>query len=250
MLTLNGRTAVVTGGSGLVGYQIVQQFLEEGMNVATFHSRQEKAEMTKGWLKEHGSRLMSFSGDIVQYLENINEKFGGIDVLVCGQGWPPDNQEMEDISKDYWNVVLTSNLTASFYLIQKAIPYLKRSRAPRIIFLTSCEARTGGFNDGLAYTAAKGGVISLTYSTARRLALYGITVNAVAMGGIYNKPYPVGDEGSDYKLPDYAGLQDQIPLGRLGKPEDICAAVCYLASEEAGFVTGEVLNVNGGLFMG
>jgi 3-oxoacyl-[acyl-carrier protein] reductase len=250
MLKLKGRTAVVTGGSGLVGYRIVQQFLEEGMNVAAFHSREEKAVMTKKWLKEYGNRFISFSGDIVKCMDNVNERFGGIDVLVCGQGWPPDNQEMEDITKDYWNAVLASNLTVSFYLIQKVIPYLKKSRAPRIILLTSCEARTGGVNDGLAYTAAKGGVISLTYCAARRLARDGITVNAVAMGGIYNKPYPVGDEGPEYKLPDYAGIQNQIPLGRLGRPEDISTAVCYLASEEAGFITGEVLNVNGGLFMG
>ena len=70
------------------------------------------------------------------------------------------------------------------------------------------------------------------------------------MGGIYNRPYPVGDEDPEEKLPDYTEMLDHIPLGRLGKPEDICAAVCYLASEEAGFVTGEILNVNGGLFMG
>jgi 3-oxoacyl-[acyl-carrier protein] reductase len=250
MLTLLGRTAVVSGGSGKVGYEIVQQFLEEGMNVATFHSRNEKAEMTKSWLKRYDNRFMSSSGDIAEYFEKINEKFGGIDVLVCGQGWPPDNQEIEDMTNDYWNGVIYSNLTRSFQLMQKALPYLRKSPAPRIIFLASCEARTGGLSDGLAYTAAKGGVISLTYSAARRLARDGITVNAVAMGGIYNKPYPVGDENQEHEPPDYTGMQDQIPLGRLGKPEDISTAVCYLASEEAGFVTGEVLNVNGGLFMG
>ena len=250
MLTLKGRTAVVSGGSGKVGYEIVQQFLEEGMNVATFHSSNEKAEMTERWLKRYGNRFMSSSGDIVEYFEKINERYGGIDVIVCGQGWPPDNQEIEDMTTDYWNGVIYSNLTRSFQLMQKALPYLRRSPAPRIIFLTSCEARTGGLSDDLAYTAAKGGVISLTYGAARRLAREGITVNAVAMGGIYNKPYPVGDENKENELPDYASMQDLIPLGRLGKPEDISTAVCYLASEEAGFITGEVLNVNGGLFMG
>ena len=250
MLTLKGRTAVVSGGSGLVGYEIVQQFLQEGMNVATVHSRQEKAEMTTRWLADYGDRFISFSRDASDYLGMIAEKFGGIDVLVCGQGWPPDNREIEEIGMDYWNSVLTSNLTVSFSMLQRALPYLKKSPAPRVIFLTSCEARTGGLNDSLAYTAAKGGVISLTYGAARRLSKHGITVNAVAMGGIYNRPYPVGDEVPQRALPDYAGLQDQIPLGRLGSPQDVCVAVCYLVSEEAGFVTGEVINVNGGLFMG
>jgi 3-oxoacyl-[acyl-carrier protein] reductase len=249
MLTLKGRTAVVSGGSGKVGYEIVRQFLVEGMNVATFHSRIEKAEMTERWLKIYGNRFMSSAGDISGYFEKINEKFGGIDVIVCGQGWPPDNQEIEDLTNEYWNSVIYSNLTRSFQLMQEGLPYLRRSPAPRIIFLASCEARTGGLRDDLAYTAAKGGVISLTYGAARRLAREGITVNAVAMGGIYNKPYPVGDENQENEMPDYTSMKDLIPMGRLGKPKDISTAVCYLASEEAGFVTGAVLNVNGGLFM-
>ena len=250
MLALKGRTALVTGGSGLVGFAIVRQFLNEGMNVATLHSREEKADMVEKWLKEYGDRSLSSWRGTVDYMEKIKDKFGGIDVLVCGHGWPPENQEIDQIGEDYWNHVVASNLTGTYRFTERTLPYLKKSPAPRIIFLVSCEARTGGSYDGLAYTAAKGGVISLTYSLARRLAKYGITVNAVAMGGIYNKPYPVSDERTDPGLPEYAGMQDQIPLGRLGRPEDIAAAVCYLASEEAGFVTGEVLNVNGGLFMG
>ena len=249
-LTLKGRTALVSGGSGLVGLEIVRQFLEEGMNVGTLHSRKEKAWMTEKWLHEYDDRFLSLSGDFGEALARVHEKFGRLDVLVSTHGWPPVNQEIDDITDDYWDAVVTSNLTRSFRLMQKALQYLKKSPAPRIIFLASAEARSGGFYDGLAYTAAKGGVISMTYSAARRLAQYGITVNAVAMGGIYNRPYPVGDEDPEEKLPDYTEMLDHIPLGRLGKPEDICAAVCYLASEEACFVTGEILNVNGGLFMG
>lgn len=220
------------------------------MNVATFHSRQEKADMVEKWLKEYGERSVSFSGNVAAHLEEISVKFGHIDLLLCGHGWPPENQEMDQLAEDYWNSVVASNLKGTFYMMQRTLPYLKKSPAPRIISLVSCEARTGGLCDGLAYSAAKGGVISLTYSLARRLARYGITVNAVAMGGIYNKPYPIVDARPEYELSEYAGMLDQIPLGRLGTPEDIAAAVCYLASEEAGFVTGEVLNVNGGLFMG
>jgi len=249
-LTLQGRTALVSGGSGLVGLEIVRQFLAAGMNVGTLHSRKEKAWMTAEWLRDQADRVITLSGDYSESLAKIIEKFGRLDVLVSSQGWPPVNQDIEDISDSDWDGAVRSRLTMGFRLMQKALPYLKHSPAPRIIFLVSAEARSGGLFDGLAYTAAKGGVISMTYSAARRLARYGITVNAVAMGGIYNKPYPVGDEMPGRPLPDYSGLQSQIPLGRLGKPEDISAAVCYLASEQAGFVTGEVLNVNGGLSMG
>ncbi len=249
-LTLKGRTALVSGGSGTVGYDIVTRFLEDGMKVGTLHSRKEKAWMTTDWLKEYGDQFLSLSVETRDPITSIYEKFGGIDVLVVGQGWPPVNQDISEITDEYWSNVVRSNLTRGFQMMQKTIPYLKQSTAPRIIFLVSSEARSGGLNDGLAYTAAKGGVISMMYSAARRLAKYGITVNAVAMGGIYNKPYPVTGEEPEENLPDYTEMQDQIPLGRLGKPEDVCAAVCYLASEEESFVTGEILNVNGGLFMG
>lgn len=102
--------------------------------------------------------------------------------------------------------------------------------------------------DGLAYTAAKGGVISLIYSASKRLAKFGITVNGVAMGGIYNQPLPVGDENPEEVMPNYANFVNQIPIGRLGMPEDVSAAVCFLASEEASFITGAILKVDGGLY--
>ncbi len=88
------------------------------------------------------------------------------------------------------------------------------------------------------------------FSSARRLAKFGITVNAVAMGGIYNQPFPLKGGDPDEKLPDYSTIIDQVPLGRLGKPKDICAAVAFLASEEAAYVTGEVIKVDGGLCLG
>lgn len=246
-LTLKGRTALITGGAGLVGFEIVKQFLMDGMNVGTVHSRQEKAWLTADWLRAYTDSFISLTRDDPDPAGKIFEKFGGIDVLVAGQGWPPLNQNIEDISLEYWISVVRSNLTGSFLFLQYAMPYLKKSPAPRVIFLVSSEALTGGSRDGLAYTAAKGGVIALMYSAARRLARYGITVNAVAMGGIYNKPFAVSGDDPEEILPDYSNMLDQIPLGRLGEPKDICTAVCYLASEEAAYVTGEVIKVDGGL---
>lgn len=249
-LTLEGKTAVVSGASGVVGYQIVKQFLKDGMNVGTLHSRNAKALMTEDWLKDYDGQFLSLSIEITDPITKFYERFGKLDVLVIGQGWPPVHKEIEEISDDYWHSVITSNLTRSFTLVQKALPYLLKSPAPRVIYLVSTEARKGAEFDGIPYTAAKGGVISLTFSLAKMLAKHGITVNAVAMGGIYNKPYPVGDGDQDEEYADYSKLVTQIPLGRLAKPEDISAAVCYLASDEASFITGEILNVNGGLFMG
>lgn len=249
-LTLKNRVAVISGASGLVGYEIVQQFLRSGMNVGTLHSRRAKALMVNDWLKEYDDCYFSLSIEETNRISKFNSRFGGIDVLVIGQGWPPVSHEIEEISPEYWHSVIQSNLTRSFQLVQESLPYLRKSSAPRIIYLVSSEARTGAEYDGIPYSTAKGGLISLTFSLARALAPNGITVNAVAMGGIYNKPYPVGDGDQNEQFADYSGLVEKIPLGRLAKPEDVSAAVCFLASEEASFITGEILNVNGGLAMG
>jgi len=252
-LTLQGRTAIVNGANGIVGSAIVRAFLENGMNVITWHGRPDKAQAMIDRYADYKDQFFAIGGgDTKEALEGICERFGGIDVVVAAQGFPPINQDFADIEKDYWNDVVRTNLYGSVPIIQNAIPFLQKSRAPRVIFLTSAEGKAGGFYDGLAYSAAKGGVIALTYGLAKRLAKDQITVNAVALGGIYNMEPAMPDEPKKDNIPDYADtdLVTKIPLGRLGRAEDVSAAVCYLASEEAGFVTGEILNVSGGLTMG
>lgn len=146
--------------------------------------------------------------------------------------------------------MLRSHLTNNLDMFQHAVPYLKQSNAPRMILATAWDARVGNPQDDLAHTAAKGAIISMTMSEAAKLAPYGITVNAVAIGGIQNLSVLPEEEALLEQVQDDAQLRRRIPLKRLPTPQDVAAAVCFLASEEAGFITGEILNVSGGLAMG
>lgn len=180
-------------------------------------------------------------------------------------------QNFDTLEPDYVDLTISNHLTGSYNLLREAIPYLENSKAGRVIFAANTYALTGGENDAMGVTMAKGGTIALTYSAARRLAPKGITVNCIAIGGVMNMPVaggpppdapvhhglggPGGPGGRGPGAPSWIrpeALIDPaaIPVGRVGKPEDIAAAVCYLASEEAGFVTGDVLNVSGGIFIG
>ena len=250
MQTLRDRTAIVSGMDGIVGSAIVSDFLAGGMNVVSMRPFPENAETASLWFNEYGQRFLTVSNgnrekDVVEMIANM---FGGIDVVVVGQGLPPANHIIEEIDVSYPESVKNSHLTDGLSLLQKSLPYLKRSSAPRVIYLTSCESQTSGINDGIACTAAKDGLASLTASTAKQLARYGITVNTVAVGSIYNKTNPGSDEPKTNHIFTHedTDILTKIPLGRLARPEDVSGAVCYLASEEAGYVTATVINVSGG----
>jgi 3-oxoacyl-[acyl-carrier protein] reductase len=244
---MNGKVAVIAGGAGRIGFEISRRFCENGMHVAIFGSSKEKALETTGRLRECGGSCLPIECNVTDVnavrlaMAETNDRFGGIDVVISMQGWPSRKVKISEITDEYWNGVVSSHLTGSFHMLQQAIPYLEKSPAPRVVFMASHGARTGDSDEGLAYIAAKGGIVSMTYYAAHMLAKRGITVNCIATGGIYNNYEQEEDE---------VELIDRIPLGRLGTPEEVAAAVWYLVSEDAGFVTGEVLNVNGGLSVG
>lgn len=129
-------------------------------------------------------------------------------------------------------------------MIQKSLPYLKKSRAGRIINISSNAGRMGGYENSQSYTASKGGIISITMGIARQLAEDGITVNVVCPGTTQT------EMSVEYDEETMSRLTSRIPLGRIGKPEDTAAAVCFFSSEEAGFITGAILDINGGMYMG
>ena len=136
------------------------------------------------------------------------------------------------------------NLKASFFIIQKALPYLKKGNCPRVINISSNAGRMGGYANGMSYTASKGGVISLTYGLARHLARHGITVNCIAPGTIDSDMSRLRDQETQKKL------LDKFPLGRIGTSDEVAFAALYFASMESSFTTGAVLDINGGMFMG
>ncbi len=249
MLTLKGRTAIVTGGSRGLGLAIAQAFVKDGMSVGILSLRVESATGAAQELANSGYPCEGVSCDVSDVesvgsaLKKVVSRFGGIDVVVNCAGIL-DVSSIPEMSPQHWDKIMAVNLKGTFLVVQQALPYLEKSRAPRVVNISSNAGRMGGYENGLAYSASKGGIIALTYGLARRLAPKGITVNCIAPGTIASDMSQAYDEAARNRL------LTRFPLGRLGTPMEVAAAACYFASEESGFTTGAVLDVNGGLFMG
>jgi len=168
------------------------------------------------------------------------DRFGGIDVVISMQGWPPKKEAISEITDKTWDGVISSHLTGSFRMLQQAIPYLEKSSTPRVIFLASPGVFKGDPDDGLPYNVAKGGIVSMTYTAAKMLAEKGITVNCLAPGGIANS----------YHKDVEADPVGQIPLGSAGTLNNIRDAVSFLVSNAGGAVTGKVLIYSSGEIVG
>ena len=243
------KTAVVTGGSRGIGYAIADKFCQQGFNVSILSVSENSAKKAAESIDKSGERVIGIKCDVsdeksvVDALQQTNETFGGIDIVV-NNARILDLSSIEEMSVEHWDNVMAINLRGTFTTIQKSIKYLEKSKAPRIINISSNAGRMGGFENGMAYSASKGGIIALTYGLARKLAKNNITVNCIAPGTIES------DMTAQRSPEAMKKLKERFPLGRFGTPEEVAAAACYFASDEAGFTTGSVLDVNGGLFMG
>ena len=246
MLTLSGRTAVIAGANGTV----VKTLLENGMNVAMLTHNMAGAQERLASMGELAERCRAVEctvvrdEEVIHAYEQVYADFGSIDVVIPSHGGLPRSLAIGDISGEDFNENLNNIIVGSFNMVKYALPYLEKSRAGRVIFFANAEARMGSAGDSLINSVARGGVISMTYELARRLAEKKITVNCVAKGGIDEKRPPrEGEESRESVL-------SRIPMGYLGSHEDIAAAVSFLASEEAGYITGQVINAAGGMYMG
>ncbi len=244
MFDLTGKTALVTGASGGIGAQIARALHKQGATVALSGTRREALDALAA---EFSERVHVLPADLSQpeaALELINAAeaaMGKVDILVNNAGLTKDGLAMRMSDAD-WDKVLNVDLAAPFRLIRAALKFMLRRKAGRIINIGSVVGSTG--NPGQAnYAAAKAGLVGMTKALAQEVASRGITVNLVAPGFIAT---PMTDVLSDSQRAD---LATKIPLGRLGSPADIAAAVVYLAAEEAGWVTGATLHVNGGMAM-
>ena len=248
-LTFGRRTAVITGGSRNIGLAIAEKFLLAGLDTAIIGRSVDNLESAASKLAGEQARLSTWQLDLNRIdalsplMGRIERHHGSIDILVNCAGVLELN-DVDDVSEDVWDETLDGNLKTCFFVAQAALPYLRKGTSSRIINISSNAGRMGGYANGPAYAASKGGMIALTYSLARRLARYGITVNCVAPGTIVSDMSRSMDEGFQ------ASVVDRFPIGRLGLSDEVAAAVCYFASVESGFTTGAVLDVNGGLFMG
>ena len=243
------RVALVTGAAQGIGLAVAQTLAKAGARIALADRQLEKVEEEALRLRQQGIKAEAFAVDVAdivsieEMMKNVSARLGSLDILVNNAG-VLSSTAVEDLSEQEWDRVFTINLRGVFFVVQKALPYLKQSSTARIINMSSLAGRMGGYETGMAYTASKGGVISLTYGLARQLAPYGITVNCVCPGTTKT------DILKDWSESQIASLQATIPLGRLGQPQDVASAVRYLASEEASFVTGLLLDVNGGMYFG
>lgn len=243
MFDLSGRRALVTGASGGIGAAIARALHARGAEVILTGRR---ADALRALADELGERVTVETGDVTdpafaEALVAAAEKAGGLDILVNNAGITRDGLALRMKDED-WQAVLDTNLTSAFRLSRAALRGMMRRRFGRIVNIGSVVGATG--NPGqVNYAAAKAGLVGMTKALAAEVASRGITVNCVAPGFIETA---MTDALGDRQR---AALAERIPAGRLGRPGDVAAAVVYLASEEAAYVTGHTLHVNGGMAM-
>ncbi len=247
MNRFDGRVALVTGASRGIGEAIARRLASEGAIVLAAARSEESLGKVVSAIESAGGKAdalaldVSDSSSIEAAVKRALESRGQIDILVNNAGVTEDNLVLR-MSRESWDRVLTTNLTGAFLLTQAVIRGMVRRRYGRIVNITSVVGLMG--NAGQAnYASAKAGLIGLTKSIARELASRNVTCNAIAPGFITTA---MTDRMSDEAR---EALSSRIPLRRLGSPEDVAGAVAFLASEEAGYITGTVLNVSGGLYM-
>lgn len=244
MFDLSGKTALVTGASGGIGGAIAKALHDAGATVALHGTRREALEVLAAQLGDRVHVLpanLSKPDEVEQLAKDAESVLGSLDILVNNAGITKDGLILRMKDED-WDSVLAVNLTATFRLCRAAVKGMMKRRNGRIINITSVVGVTG--NPGQAnYCASKAGMIGLTKSLAQEVASRNITINAVAPGFIASA---MTDALNDEQK---ARINAQIPAGHMGSPEDIAAAVVYLASPAAAYVTGQTLHVNGGMAM-
>ena len=244
MFDLTGKSALVTGASGGIGADIARVLHAAGATVGLSGTRVEPLEALAAGLGDRAHLLpcnLSNADEVEGLVKRATEAMGSVDILVNNAGITRDGLAMR-MSDDDWQSVIDVNLTAAFRLCRAAIRGMMRARWGRIVNISSVVGRAG--NAGQAnYAASKGGLVALSKSLAEEVASRGITVNCVAPGFI--------ETAMTEKLTDAqrATILASVPAGRMGSPQEIAAAVLYLASQEAAYVTGATLHVNGGMDM-
>ena len=245
-MQLEGKVAVVTGGARGLGEAICLTLAREGAHVAVCDINPIDGERVAHAIRQAGRKAVAIKAD-VSVEEDVKamiaktlEALGTIDILVnnagiCYQG------PVADMTVEIWDRVLDVNLKGTFLCSREVMPTLKQKRAGRVINLGSLAGHVGGIAVGANYSASKAGIMCLTKSLAKELAPFGINVNCVCPG-------PMDTEMTS-SFPKEEMIQT-IPLKKFGEPQDVADAVLFLASKQSKYITGETINVNGGLFMG
>lgn len=246
-MMLEGKVAAITGASRGIGRDMALMFAARGANVVVSARNEEALKTLVGEIEASGGEALAVTGDVSvaddanTLVQSAVETFGRLDILVNNAGVTRDGLLLRMKDED-WDAVIDTNLKGAFLCTRAAARVMSKQKAGRIINISSVVGEMG--NAGQAnYCASKAGLLGLTKSVARELARRNVTVNAVTPGFI------VTEMTEDLPEKSRQELTAQIPLGRLGQPEDIAHAVLFLASDQAVYITGQVLGVNGGMYM-
>ena len=247
-MKLRDRVAVVTGSGRGIGEAIALALSKEGACVVVSDIDAGSAQKTSDQINSMQGKSIAVRADVssrseVRDLFNKTiERFGRIDILVNNAGIFSRTPILE-ISEDQWDRVIDVNLKGTFLCCQEAVPVMLKQRYGRIVNMASLAGKRGGVTSGINYASSKGGVISLTRALAKQLAPHNILVNAIAAANIETEMLQAYEpEAREKQL-------REIPLGRYGRPEEVAKVVVFLVSDDAGYIVGETINVNGGVFM-
>ena len=243
MHDLTGRNAIVTGGARGIGRAVAEKLMVVGARAALLDADEKQLRETTAAFKTAGYNALGVVCDIAdevsvrRAMQQVKASFGSITILVNNAGII-QFKTLEHTTLEEWDRVLAVNLRGAFICCKMVIPDMKAAHWGRIVNVGSSAGKTGGSVPVGAYGISKAGIMCLAKSLASELAPFGVTVNAVAPAAIDTD-----------MISGMAGLVSRVPLGRLGRPEDVANAIAFLCSEEASFITGEVLDINGGFLI-
>jgi len=247
------RTVIVTGGGGGIGGATCRRLAAEGAKVAVFDRDPPAAEAVAGAIREDGGRARAFACDITDRagidtaIAGVEAEFGPVDVLVNNAGWDIFKPFTKTVPEE-WDRLIAINLTGALNMHHAVLPGMVERRAGRIVNVSSDAARVGSSGEAV-YAACKGGLVAFSKTIAREHARHGITVNVICPGPTDTALFDGFKQGAGDPEKLVAAFTRAIPLGRIGQPDDLPGAIAFFASDDAAFVTGQVLSVSGGLTM-
>ena len=249
---LKDAVALVTGAGGGIGQAAALELARRGADLAVHYHRNESgASETARLVESLGRKAAVFRGDLSRLdhgralVASVLERFGHIDVLVNNAGDLVERKPLLEMTEALWKQVLDLNLSSAFYVTQAAAPGMIERQRGAIVNVSSLAAHNGGGPGALAYSAAKGGLVSLTKAMAKELAGKGVRVNCVAPGLIGQTSFH-----DRYTAPDtFAAAEKTVPLGRAGTPEEVARVIAFLCGPDSAYLAGETIEINGGMLM-
>ena len=250
-MTLEGKVAIVTGGASGIGHATATALAECGAAVAiNYHRNETGAELLREQINSNGGRAIAIQADvtraseIAELVHRTNSELGPVDILVNNAGSLIERLKILDITEERWDQVMDLNLKSAFLCSKAVIPGMVERRSGSIINLSSIAGRNGGALGSMHYATAKGGLITFTKGLAKELAPFNIRVNAVSPG-VIDTPYH-----EQFSTPEMMkNYVNAIPLGRVGKADEVAKVIAFLASDAASYIAGETIEINGGMYM-